>query len=100
MSTICPIETISMSKILSKTNTILIDAPVSGVEIGAIKGELSIMIGGNKPTVKKLMPIFEILGNKITHVGESGSGQVAKACNQIIVAQTINAVSEAFSFLN
>ena len=96
MSTICPIETISMSKILSKTNTILIDAPVSGGEIGAIKGELSIMIGGNKPTVKKLMPIFEILGNKITHVGESGSGQVAKACNQIIVAQTINAVSEAF----
>lgn len=96
MSTICPIETISMSKILSKTNTILIDAPVSGGEIGAIKGELSIMIGGNKPTVKKLMPIFEILGNKLTHVGESGSGQVAKACNQIIVAQTINAVSEAF----
>ena len=96
MSTICPIETIYMSKILSKIDTILIDAPVSGGEIGAINGELSIMIGGEKSTVKKIMPIFKILGNKITHVGKSGSGQIAKACNQIIVAQTINAVSEAF----
>ena len=96
MSTICPIETIYMSKILSKIDTILIDAPVSGGEIGAINGELSIMIGGEKSTVKKIMPIFKILGNKINHVGKSGSGQIAKACNQIIVAQTINAVSEAF----
>ena len=96
MGTICPIETIYMSKILSKIDTILIDAPVSGGEIGAINGELSIMIGGEKSTVKKIMPIFKILGNKITHVGKSGSGQIAKACNQIIVAQTINAVSEAF----
>ena len=85
-----------MSNILSKMNITLVDAPVSGGEIGAIRGELSIMIGGSKPMVKKLMPIFKILGNKITHVGESGSGQVAKACNQIIVAQTINAISEAF----
>lgn len=96
MSTICPIETIKMSKELSKVNIVLIDAPVSGGEIGAINGELSIMIGGEKSTVKKIMPIFKIIGNKITHIGKSGSGQVAKACNQIIVAQTINAISEAF----
>ena len=96
MSTICPIETINISKELSKKNILLIDAPVSGGEIGAIKGELSIMVGGKKDIVKKVMPIFKILGSKITHVGNVGAGQVAKACNQIIVAQTINAVSEAY----
>ena len=96
MSTICPIETIEISKILSKNKISLIDAPVSGGEIGAINGTLSIMIGGEKSIVNKLMPIFKILGKKITHVGGSGAGQVAKACNQIIVAQTINAISEAY----
>jgi len=96
MSTICPIETIKMSKLLSNNKIKLIDAPVSGGEIGAIEGNLSIMVGGNKSIVKKIMPILKVLGNKITHIGKSGSGQVAKACNQIIVAQTINAVSEAF----
>ena len=96
MSTICPIETIKMSKLLSNSKIKLIDAPVSGGEIGAIEGNLSIMVGGNKSIVKKIMPILKVLGNKITHIGKSGSGQVAKACNQIIVAQTINAISEAF----
>ena len=96
MSTICPIETISMSKNLSKFKISLIDAPVSGGEIGAIKGNLSIMVGGKKNKVNKVMPILKILGEKITYIGESGSGQVAKACNQLIVGQTINAVSEAF----
>ena len=54
------------------------------------------MVGGEEITVKKVMPILKILGNKITYIGSSGTGQVAKACNQIIVAQTLNAVSEAF----
>jgi len=96
MSTICPIETINIANILSNHKVSFIDAPVSGGEIGAIKGELSIMVGGKKNTVTKIMPILKILGKKITHVGEVGSGQVAKACNQIIVAQTINAISESF----
>lgn len=96
MSTICPIETIKMSKLLSNRKIKLIDAPVSGGEIGAIEGNLSIMVGGETSTVKKIMPILKVLGDKITHIGKSGSGQVAKACNQIIVAQTINAISEAF----
>ena len=96
MSTICPIETISLFKKLSQQKISLIDAPVSGGEIGAIKGNLSIMVGGEKKVVKKVMPILKILGEKITHVGNSGSGQVAKSCNQLIVGQTINAVSEAF----
>ncbi len=96
MSTICPIETIKIANVLKKNNISMIDAPVSGGEIGAINGSLSIMIGGEENTVKKVMPILKILGNKITYIGSSGSGQVAKACNQIIVAQTLNAVSEAF----
>ena len=96
MSTICPIETIKIANVLKKNNISMIDAPVSGGEIGAINGSLSIMIGGEEITVKKVMPILKILGNKITYIGSSGSGQVAKACNQIIVAQTLNAVSEAF----
>ena len=96
MSTICPIETINISTILANHKVSFIDAPVSGGEIGAIKGELSIMVGGKKNTIAKVMPIFKILGKKITHVGGVGSGQVAKACNQIVVAQTINAISEAF----
>ena len=87
-----PYRTINISNELSKKKIHFVDAPVSGGEIGAIKGDLSIMIGGKKNIVKKLMPIFKILGSKITHVGKIGSGQVAKACNQIIVAQTINAV--------
>ena len=96
MSTICPIETINISTILANHKVSFIDAPVSGGEVGAIKGELSIMVGGKKNTIDKVMPIFKILGKKITHVGGVGSGQVAKACNQIVVAQTINAISEAF----
>jgi len=96
MSTICPIETINISTILANHKVSFIDAPVSGGEIGAIRGELSIMVGGKKNTIAKVMPIFKILGKKITHVGRVGSGQVAKACNQIVVAQTINAISEAF----
>jgi len=96
MSTICPIETINISTILANYKVSFIDAPVSGGEVGAIKGELSIMVGGKKNIIAKVMPIFKILGKKITHVGGVGSGQVAKACNQIVVAQTINAISEAF----
>ena len=95
-----PYQTINISNELSKKKIHFVDAPVSGGEIGAIKGDLSIMIGGKKNIVKKLMPIFKILGSKITHVGKIGSGQVAKACNQIIVAQTINAVSEAYVIAN
>ena len=97
MSTICPIETIRISKILKQNNISMVDAPVSGGEVGAIKGLLSIMVGGDAKIVKKIMPIFKILGEKITHIGASGAGQIAKTCNQTIVAQTLNGISEAFT---
>ena len=72
----------------------MIDAPVSGGEAGAISGELSIMVGGNKKAYVKIKHILSILGRKITYVGKSGSGQICKACNQILVAQSIQSISE------
>jgi 2-hydroxy-3-oxopropionate reductase len=73
----------------------MLDAPVSGGEAGAINGALSIMIGGKAAAVERAMPIFQVLGKTIVHVGEAGAGQVAKAANQIVVGVTIEAVSEA-----
>ena len=72
----------------------MIDAPVSGGEIGAINGSLSIMVGGQKKIFKKILPILSVLGENITYIGKSGSGQITKACNQILVAGTMVAVSE------
>ena len=72
----------------------LVDAPVSGGEAGAKSGELSIMVGGDKSAYLKIKFILSILGSKITYLGKSGSGQVCKACNQILVAQTIQSISE------
>ncbi len=72
-----------------------IDAPVSGGTIGAEGGSLTIMAGGGDDALKRAAPIFEVLGRKTTHVGPVGTGQVAKAANQVIVGLTIGAVAEA-----
>ena len=73
----------------------MLDAPVSGGDKGAIAGTLSIMVGGDEDTFQRCMPIFQALGKTVVHVGKSGAGQVVKACNQIVVALVIEAVSEA-----
>ncbi len=72
----------------------LLDAPVSGGEIGANEGSLSIMAGGDEGAFMRARPIFEAMGRTIVRVGESGAGQLAKACNQLIVGATIAAVAE------
>jgi 3-hydroxyisobutyrate dehydrogenase-like beta-hydroxyacid dehydrogenase len=74
-----------------------VDAPVSGGEPAAREARLIIMAGGNENALARARPIFEVLGSRITHVGEVGAGQVAKAANQIIVALTIGAVAEALT---
>lgn len=74
-----------------------IDAPVSGGTISAKEGTLTIMAGGNKESMILAMPIFNVLGKKITHVGPAGTGQIAKAANQIIVGLSIGAVAEALT---
>ena len=95
MSTISPIVTSTLAARLAENDVIMLDAPVSGGDKGAIAGTLSIMVGGDEDAFKQCMPIFQALGKTIVRVGESGAGQVVKACNQIVVALVYEAVSEA-----
>jgi 2-hydroxy-3-oxopropionate reductase len=73
----------------------MLDAPVSGGDVGAIEATLSIMVGAEERDFKRAKPLFEAMGKTITHVGPVGAGQVTKAANQVVVALTIEAVSEA-----
>jgi len=98
MSTISPIETQSMAKMLAEKQVILIDAPVSGGQLGAIEGKLSIMAGGQKEYVEKVRPVFEAMGRTITYCGSSGFGQITKLANQIIVVHTIMSTAEGLAF--
>ena len=95
MSSIDPAPTRAMAEVFARRDVAMVDAPVSGGERGAINGTLSIMIGGEPDAVARAMPIFQVLGKTIVHVGPSGAGQVTKACNQLVVAATIEAVAEA-----
>lgn len=98
MSTISPAATRRMAGELAAKGVEMLDAPVSGGEGGAINATLSIMVGGKPAVFEKVQPLFQAMGKNIVHVGENGAGQVTKACNQIVVAVTIQAVSEALTF--
>ena len=98
MSTISPAATRHVAAELENRGIEMLDAPVSGGETGAINATLSIMVGGKQKTFERVKPLFQCLGKNIVHVGDSGAGQVAKACNQIVAAVTIEAVSEALTF--
>jgi 2-hydroxy-3-oxopropionate reductase len=91
MSTIHPTVAVE----LSTRGIPTLDAPVSGGDVGAQQGTLSIMVGGASEDYERALPIFEAIGKTVVHVGGPGAGQVVKACNQIVVALTIEAVSEA-----
>ncbi len=95
MSTISPIATRELARKVEERGAHMLDAPVSGGDVGAQQGTLSIMIGGREEDFQRALPIFQALGKTITYLGPSGSGQVVKACNQIVVALTIEAISEA-----
>lgn len=97
MSTVDPLATRQLANLVQETGAGFVDAPVSGGQKGAEDATLSIMIGGSEPDVARAMPIFEVLGKTITHVGEVGAGQVTKAANQLVVAATIQAVAEALT---
>lgn len=97
MSTIAPETSIKVHKSLAEKGVEALDAPVSGGEVGAKAGTLSIMVGGNKAAFERALPIFQALGKNIVHIGEAGAGQVTKACNQIIVGMTIQGVAEAMT---
>jgi 2-hydroxy-3-oxopropionate reductase len=95
MSTISPEATIRFAKDLAMAGIHMLDAPVSGGEAGAIAGTLSVMAGGKPEIFARVKPCFEKMGKNIVHVGDHGAGQVAKACNQVVIAGTIEAVGEA-----
>ena len=95
MSSISPVVARKLAAEAEKRSCVMIDAPVSGGEAGAIAATLSIMIGGKVEAVEKAMPIFDKLGKNIVHVGEAGAGQVTKAANQMVVGTTIAIVGEA-----
>jgi 2-hydroxy-3-oxopropionate reductase len=97
MSTIDPIATRRIADTLSAADVRMIDAPISGGERGAVEGKLSIMIGGRDDDLARAMPLLSTVGTTIVHVGSNGAGQVAKACNQLVVGSTIQAVAEAFA---
>ncbi len=95
MSTIAPAAAIEIGKAFAEKGAAALDAPVSGGEKGAITAALSIMVGGSAEAFAGATPLFEALGKTIVHVGETGSGQIVKACNQVVVALNYAAVSEA-----
>lgn len=98
MSSISPIETKEFARRINKLGCQYLDAPVSGGEVGAKNATLAIMVGGAQASFDAVLPLFQLMGKNITLVGGNGDGQTAKVANQIIVALTIEAVSEALLF--
>lgn len=95
MSSISPVATKEFARKINALGCEYLDAPVSGGDVGAKAGSLTIMVGGNPSAFEQCKPIFELMGKNITLVGSNGDGQTTKVANQIIVALTIEAVGEA-----
>lgn len=98
MSSISPVATKDFARRINELGCEYLDAPVSGGQVGAKAGTLSIMVGGKRSTFEKALPLFELMGKNITHVGRNGDGQTCKVANQIVVALNIEAVAEALVF--
>ncbi len=97
MSTVSPVATREIALALAERGVEMLDAPVSGGQRGAIEGTLSIMVGGKPEVFERVLPVFQKMGRNIVHVGESGAGQVAKACNQLVLSLTLLGVAEALT---
>lgn len=95
MSTVSPALARELAEEAGALGVGFLDAPVSGGDVGAREGTLSIMVGGEAEDVEKARPAFEVLGSRVTHVGAAGAGQVAKACNQVMVAVIFAGLAEA-----
>jgi 2-hydroxy-3-oxopropionate reductase len=98
MSTIMPAAARDIAARLHENGVDFLDAPVSGGEVGAIAGTLSIMVGGSEAAFARAKPAFECMGRNIVHIGDSGAGQVAKAANQIVTGAGVLTVAEALNF--
>ena len=97
-STIKPAAARSLARQMAARGMLSLDAPVSGGDIGARNGTLAIMVGGPVEALEKVQPILQAMGKAVTHVGEAGAGQVAKAANQIMVAAQMVAMGELLIF--
>lgn len=97
MSTIAPSTSKNIYQKMKEKGVEALDAPVSGGQVGAESASLSIMVGGNPSAFERALPIFQVMGKNIVLIGEPGAGQTTKACNQVIVGMTIQAVAEAFT---
>jgi 2-hydroxy-3-oxopropionate reductase len=100
MSSISPVATRQLATLVAAKRSTMLDAPVSGGEVGAIEGRLSIMVGGDEAAFTRVHPVLARLGrpDRIIHVGAApGSGQICKTCNQIAIGGTLAGVSEAFA---
>jgi 2-hydroxy-3-oxopropionate reductase len=95
MSTSSPILAQELARAARNKAVGMLDAPVSGGDVGARDGTLSIMVGGEENDFERARPLFRVMGETVVHVGGTGAGQVVKACNQIVVALVIEAVAEA-----
>lgn len=95
MSTVSPGTARKAAAWYQERGADFVDAPVSGGAQGAQEASLAIMVGGRADTLERVMPLLQCMGSRVVHVGESGAGQVAKACNQMIMVATIEAVAEA-----
>lgn len=98
MSTISPDATRRMAETLAQKGVTLLDAPVSGGQLGAIEGKLSIMVGGPEETLEAVRPVLEAMGRTITHCGPVGFGQTTKLANQVMVIHTIMSIAEGLAF--
>ena len=95
MSTISPITSKKLARAAETKRVKILDAPVSGGEKGAIDATLTIMVGGAQEVFNEYLPLFQVMGKNVVYCGETGAGQVVKACNQILVAGVLEAASEA-----
>jgi 2-hydroxy-3-oxopropionate reductase len=98
MGTISPAATRQIAARLAEAGIEALDAPVSGGGSGAINRTLSIMVGGKPEIFERVRPLFACMGKNIVHIGPNGAGQVAKACNQIVMLATLQGLAEAFTF--
>jgi len=97
-STIKPATARRIAEVLGEKGMLCLDAPVSGGDVGARQGTLAIMVGGPAEALAKVMPVLQAMGKTVTHVGEAGAGQIAKAANQIMVAAQMVAMGELLIF--
>lgn len=95
MGTVSPVAVRSWAATVAPQGLRVVDAPVSGGDVGAVDGTLSVMVGGDPADVERVRPVLEPMAGRIRHLGPLGAGQLAKACNQVVVATTLAALGEA-----